>query len=202
MLSAIEHGMVERIVNCRPKLAIYQALVGHIARSAGYSSWDKHGPKYIIQNGRLENNGNFDDTPAEDGHYFDTVFSYAEKKINSQLNKSYFYRKFFKDRYTITAQDIQLFLEIVDASRNKLIEKNSELEFHVILWNMDENDDTYQKIRDRLNEKSINYHLISNILPASLENMSKYQISNLEKHPNPLAHRLIAEYVMKSIIGM
>ena len=48
MLAALDHGLVQRIVDCMPRLAIYQAFVGHVARVAGLAVWDEHGPKYLL----------------------------------------------------------------------------------------------------------------------------------------------------------
>lgn len=87
MLSAIEHGMVKRIINCQPKFAIYQAILpAHIARSAGDTSWDNHGPKYILKNKKLQYIGHFDDTHS--------IIEYFKNKLTNQLKKSYFYNKY------------------------------------------------------------------------------------------------------------
>jgi hypothetical protein len=182
MLSAIENGLID----CTPKWAIYQVLSGHVARSAGYGSWDKHGPKYILRNGQLTRNGHFDDS--------------IKKGIFNQLEKSHFYRIFVKDRYTITDNDIKIFLEIVDTSRRKLVEKYPEIEFHVILWNKMPDDATYLKVRNGLKSLSIKFHLVSDMLPDFFEDIEKYEISTYDKHPNPIAHQMIAEYVVNNIM--
>ena len=107
-----------------------------------------------------------------------------------------------KDRYTITDHDIQLFLEIVEDSRRKLVEKFPEVEFHVILRDRRSDNATYLKVRDGLKERSIRYHLISDILPGYYENYDKYIISPYDEHPNPVAYQLMAEYVVNNIMGM
>ncbi len=142
MLSALEN----EIIDCKPKMVIYQAIDGHVARSAGYSSWDKHGPKYVLQNGHLIYAGHFDDQEERD---------YFVKKIFGQLGKSYFYKKFFEN--TITDSDIQLFLEIVDSSRSELAGKFPDVEFHVILWDKKPDDPTHLKIRKGFNQRSIKF---------------------------------------------
>jgi hypothetical protein len=83
MLSAIQNGLVP----CKPKLIIYQALVRHVARAAGHTHWDKHGPKYVLREGRLEYDNHFDDVEK----------SFLEKKIDTQLTKSSFYKKHFRN---------------------------------------------------------------------------------------------------------
>jgi hypothetical protein len=192
MLSAIENGMID----CNPKVVIYQALTTHVARSAGYSSWDEHGPKYVLRNEQLIYNGHFDDLDQED------VSHSINEKIVFQLEKSNFYRKFIneEDKYTINNHDIQLFLEIVDGSRSKLVEKFPEVEFHVILWNKSPDDVTYLKVRDGFNQRSIKFHLVSDMLPRFSGNKEKYEISTYDRHPNSMAYQLIAKYVVNNII--
>jgi hypothetical protein len=81
MLSAIEHGLVDRIVDCEPHWVIYSALPQHVARSAGYWLWDEHGPKYVVENGHAQYVGHFDDQNSE----LDEI----QRKIMNQVGKSY-----------------------------------------------------------------------------------------------------------------
>ena len=159
MLSAIENGLL----SCNLRLVVYQAMGGHVARSAGYSSWDNHGPKYVLQSGKLTFRGHFDDST-------NLIYEKIQRKISYQLGKSNFYKKYFskKDRYTITDYDIRLFLEIVNTSRRKLMEKFPNVEFHIILWDKKPDDDTYIRIRKGLKLVTNNIHLISNILPKQI----------------------------------
>jgi hypothetical protein len=45
----------------------------------------------------------------------------------------------------------------------------------------------------------IRVHLISNILPGYIDKPGMYAIHAHEPHPNPLAHDLIARYVVTDI---
>lgn len=46
MLSAIENKLVYNITKeCQEGVAIYSSMPGHVARTAGYLSWDEHGTK-------------------------------------------------------------------------------------------------------------------------------------------------------------
>ena len=100
----------------------------------------------------------------------------------------------------MTDCDIRLFLEIVNTSRNKLMEKFPNVEFHIILWDKKPDDDTYIGIRKGLKIVTNNIHLISNILPNFYELVEEYEISKHDRHPNALAHKLIAEYVVNNIL--
>ncbi len=192
MLSAIENNLI----SCNPKYVIYQAHHVHAARSAGYSSWDYHGPKYIIEGGELVFCGNFDDSEYP-------TYTKIKRKIYNQLNKSNFFIKYFskKDRYTITDNDISLFLNIVSTAQEKLIKKFPNVKFHVILWDKTPSDKTYLKIRKGLNLMTNNIHYVSDILPNLCDDTKKYEISKYDTHPNPLAHKLIAEYVVNNILS-
>jgi len=199
MLAAIENGMVA----CKPTFVIYQAILWHVARVVGGTSWDHHGPKYIMEDGYLKYDGHFDDQKGL-GYYIKEkkIGTFIKEKIDAQLTKSYFFKKFFnKDRYTFTDKDIQLFLEIVDASRGKLTEDYPDVEFHVILWDRPD-DDNYNKLRDGLQAKLVMHHEISGIIPGALTNRAKYTISAHDHHPGPLAHQLIAKYIVNKIIGI
>ena len=186
MLAAIQNGMVR----CKPKLIIYQALVRHIARAAGHTHWDKHGPKYVMRDGHLE----------YDNHFDDVEVSFLEKKIETQLTKSSFYKKYFRNVNNYTDQEIQLFLEIVDASRLELLRDHPTAEFQIILWDRDPEDETYKKMKNGFAKRSMKVHLVSDILPGFPEEQAKYEISVYDSHPSALTHRLIAEYVSREIL--
>jgi len=179
MLSAIENGLVD----CKPRIAVCQMITNHVARAAGHPSWGRHGPKYILQNGRLKHDGHFDDGT-----------SYIGRVVSAQLERSSLYRRLLKkEAPTVTDHDIRLFLEIVDASRRRLLDDYPGVEFHVILWDAKATDRIYQKARDGLEAKPIRFHLISDILPGFPKNREKYEISAYDKHPNSMVHQLIAE---------
>lgn len=189
MLAAIENGMI----HCKPKFAIYQAITGHVIRSAGYSAWDTHGPKYVMKNRHLTYSGSFDD--------WKNVFPWG--LMISRLEKSYFYKRFFRyfiHRYITFERDIQLFIEIVDASRRRLTEEFADVEFYVILWDNLPDDNTYLKIKEGFESRSIRYDPVSDMLPGFFEDAGKYEIDH-DGHPTSTAHRLIAKYVVENIIG-
>jgi hypothetical protein len=74
--------------------------------------------------------------------------------------------------------------------------------FHVIFWDTEDHcpRDICQSILEGLRDKRIRVHLISNILPEYNKNKTKYTIGLGDKHPNALAHGLIAQYVVENIL--
>ena len=193
MLAAIEQGMLDKIVDCQPSLIAYEGFIGDIYRSAGRAPWDRHGPKYAIAaNGTVKYQGHFDDNFTK---------SKAIAFIKEQVEKSYFYKKFFKYNVLIDGKDIKLFVEIVNASYARLREKYPNADFHVLFWdNYPENKLSKQVIAG-LSSKSFQLDLISQILPNFWENESRYEIPD-EQHPNALANQYIAEYMVEEIMDV
>ncbi len=189
MLSTLEHGLVDAIDGFRPKIAIYHALVDHIWRSAGFSSWDLHGPRYIIApSGKVEYKGHFDD------NFIIPV------KIRKLLNKSFTYAKVLNRRDVYTKNNMKLFLGIVDTSKKIFLGKYPNSLFHVILWDTG-NKKVVAELLHGLREKDVQVHLISNILPNYAGNRAIYQINEYDKHPNAKAYERIAQYVVDKILG-
>jgi hypothetical protein len=201
MLSALEHGVVDEIVKCKPRVAVYQALVDHVARSAGLSAWDKHGPKYSLSDGVLKYDGHFDDHSSipPEGR-ISTIISRVRMGVQAQIEKSSTYKKYFANRSYVNAGNVEVFLAIVDASKNKFTRTYPGSAFHVVLWDEDPNDQYYNMVREGLEKKGINLHLVSSILPNFSDKRPTYEISPYDKHPNALANTYIARYVVQIIL--
>lgn len=112
--------------------------------------------------------------------------SFLEKKIDTQLTQSSFYQKYFRYVNKFTDQEIQLLLEIVDASRFELLRDHPTAEFQIILWDRDPEDKTCKKLKSGFAKRSIKVHLVSDILPGFPEEQAKYEISVYDSHPSPI----------------
>jgi hypothetical protein len=192
MLSALEHGMVENIIKCKPRYAIYQALVTHIERSAGLESWDIHGPKYILNK----------DGEAVYAGYFDSEKIISPKRIENQLLKSAIFQKIWwkyhgNGRKPTNSDDIELFLGIVDKARRVFEARYPGSEFRVLFWDYS-NNDNYSKVIRGLNKRGVRVDLVSQILPDI--NSNAYTIGE-DPHPNRSAYEIIAEYVANKIVN-
>jgi hypothetical protein len=195
MLAALEHGRVENIVACRPKFLVYQTLSDNVARSAGYASWDEHGPRYVLRSdGSVEYQGHFDDERDE------AKDRGLTRDLLSQLNRSFLFKRYFADRFSVNSEDVDLFVGIVTASKDVFQNDYPEGRFHVIFWNVAQ-DNLETMIIKGLKSKGIHVHLIGDILPHFADDPSIYQLSPYDRHPNALAHQLIAEYVVANILG-
>jgi hypothetical protein len=166
------------------------------------SPWDKHGPKYILSDTGVKYDGHFDDHSSVPRGDISAVLSGLRAIAQEQIEKSVVYKRYFMHRRSgIDVRQLKLFLEIVAAARNKFISDYPGSEFHVILWDQNPNDRDYNMVKEGLQKKEINLHMISNVLPQFSARRSNYEISPYDKHPNTLAHTYIAQYVIETIVG-
>ncbi len=190
MLSAIEHGLVEKTVKGNPSHTIFPTALYHVERVAGHSSWAFHHPKfYLASDGHPKYAGNFDD--------------YLMYRISRYfLERSAVYTKFFQNYYHFTNKGIDLYLAVVIESKRKLLQKYPGMEFHVLYWisraGTRKTLDEY--IVSKFREEGIKVHLVEDILPGFFTDGLKYQISANEPHPSFLANRMLADYVVQNIL--
>ena len=194
MLAEIESGRMRQVVDVRPKFAIYQALPDHVARVAGKIPYGRHNPRYELSNGTLRLNGHFDDgekTP-----------SYLALRLRGQLRKSAIYRWFATLEPRTNENDVQLLVAIVGRSRDLLAAQYPGIEFHVILWrNFDKDQNVYGELQRDFARMNIPVHLVDDIIPDYNANFEKYSLSPLDRHPNALADRMLANYVVTRILS-
>lgn len=199
MLAAIEHGLVRRVVDCRPEYAIYQALPHHVVRVAGKVFFGQHAPRYKIgSDGIVRLTGHFDDGKK--------VSSPLEKEVRWHLGKSTIYR--FLERFLenqnehVSRDDIRLLLAIVRRSKDLISAEYPGIKFHVILWqNWQEEAVIYRELQDGFRQMNIPIHLVEDILPGYTVDSPKYVLSTIDKHPNVLANRILAQYVLSKIVS-
>lgn len=192
MLAALEHGIVEDILTCQPKYAVYQAITDHALRVANKVPWDRYGPRYIVgTHSRAVYGGSFNDHRI--------VLS--RKKVWAQLEKSFIVRRLLQllRSMKITAEDINLLVAIVDRSRELFENRFPGTEFHVIFWDK-QGDRHAEDIVVKLKEKQIMVHPVSDILPDYHSDPSKYVLSEHDSHPNPSAHAAVADYISSEIV--
>jgi len=120
-------------------------------------------------------------------------------KARKILTRSLIYRKIFRRK--TSKEDIDRFIGIVTAARNIFEIRYPGSEFHVILWGTKDNKDVIRTLERMLRKEKIRLHLIGDILPDFTEHQLKYIISPHDSHPNSLAYRLMAEYVVERILG-
>ncbi len=103
----------------------------------------------------------------------------------------------------ITDDDIQLYLAAVSRSQELLKAQFPGIEFHVILWpnqNVPQQRYVYEKLREGFRRAGIPFVLVEDILPGYKENRMPYILGPSDHHPNALADRLLAEYVLSEVM--
>jgi hypothetical protein len=191
MLSALEHGMVDSIIDGPPGYAIYQAIADHVPRAAGLKSWGKHDPRYILSdNGKVTYAGSFDE---KGGGVFQWFWSEAMKcHVADTIVQSY------RNRHAYDQANVELFAAVVSASRDIIETRYKGCEFHLILWESGETGP--DSIMEALERHGLRVHQIGDMLPERSKRRTEYKISEHDNHPSALAHDLIAEYVVNAII--
>jgi hypothetical protein len=196
MLAAIDHGNVRRIVDTTPQSAFYLALPSHVWRAAGRVAWGGHAPRYVLD---------ADGTPRQEGFLGDRKPLDERLGIRRgvrQLRKSALWRRLSSGDYRINDDDIRLYFAVVQRSQELLVAQYPGLQFHVILWpNQDAPQQlyAYEKMREGFRRMGIRLHLVDDILPGFTRDRSPYILSSVDHHPNALADRLLAQYVLAQV---
>ncbi len=196
MLAAIESGMVHRVVDTTPQYAFYIAIPHHVWRVAGRVSWIQHEPRYVLDG----------DGTVHRAGYFEDVQPLAErlgiKKGIRQLNKSAIWQRLSSSDSPITEEDIRLYLAIVRRSRDLLTAQYPGIQFRIILWPGHGAADrpTYTKMRGGFLRMGIPVYLVEDILPGYNADPQPYRLSSVDPHPNALADRLLAQFVVTTML--
>jgi hypothetical protein len=196
MLAMIEDNRVGRVVNCSPKYAIYEAITDHVRRAVGKVPYGKQSPRYILEpNGNVRRAGNFEQTKRSQWPF--------ESQVRWELDKSAIYRTLANREPRASEDDVRLTLAIVRRSRNLLAAEYPGIQFHVILWRPWEEDTLiYHELQNGFRQMNIPVHLVEGILPGfTLATSGKYAISATEAHPNALANRILANYILTEVVS-
>jgi hypothetical protein len=192
MLAAIEGGLVERAARCLPRYAIVPTHYHHALRAAGVWTWDRHGPRYVLNdNGRPVRSGNFD----SDEDPTRVLRALEKSAVADKLRR----RGMDLGANDATPEDVVLYRAIVLESHDRLRKIWPDLEFHIILWDAFEGVGHYPLFDERFNAAGITIHSIGQILPPVANWDATYKLPR-DIHPNAHAHDLIAQYVVREIL--
>ena len=187
MLAALELGRVDQIIDCLPTHIIYQAIIPHVERAAGRAIWDKQGPRYILKSGGgVELAGRFNDEE----------FNPLWKQLNGRWLT---YDKLFGRLRAPSNEEIQLFVEIIDAARKLTETRYPGSEFHLLIW---DNDGlvSHDRVMSAIKEADLRLHRISTILPDYRADKTSYELSLHDHHPAAATHAEIGRYVARHVL--
>lgn len=189
MLAALERGMVESGVNEPVTDVIYQTIPDHVYRAVGRAFWDRSGPRYVMdEEGGVHYAGRFDDGKG-----------LLEKALDQLLQKSQVYQRLFGLQKRISAQDIDLYVGIIDRARQVLLQQYPGVNFSVVLWGYP-GTEVFDEIYAALVDRGIRVYRVVDILPEYADEPWQYELHPQDDHPNSLAHGLIADYIAQEII--
>jgi hypothetical protein len=192
MLAALQAGLVRRIVHCKPTHFVYLTIPEHIARVAGLTSWDKHGPYFRLDaNGELIYAGNFD-APLQG-------YGGLANQVQGALRNFLTWQRFFGRNRQTRSADLTLLLAIVRAAARLAQAEFGSGEFHVLLWD-GRTDDRFDLMEAALTQAGIPVHRVTEAIPDLRSNWNRYVLSVHDLHPNALQHELIADYLIAKLL--
>ena len=183
MLADIENRVAKDIqVYKNKKIAIYSFMTNHIARAAGYGSWDQFGPKYEIIDGSLRKAGTFNKLP---------------RIIVSKLTLSHIYKRLFCERKP-SHYDLMRTIEIIKKSNELLL--NDSVILYVFVWDNKESivksfQNDYNYFLNEMRRNNIKTFFLHDAIGDYDEKIDTYTLSNDDPHPNGLANEKIAKYL-------
>jgi hypothetical protein len=126
-------------------------------------------------------------------------------RVAKRLNKSAIWQVLSTRDSRITEDDVRLYLALVRRSEELLTAQYPALRFHVILWpnagasNTAQQRSTYHELQDGFRRMGIPVALAEDILRGYRAHPEMFQLSPVDTHPNALANRLLAQYVLRKI---
>lgn len=193
MLSALEQGLVEKIVVEKPIHAFYVAISHHVERSAGLTSWNINDPKYELDNkGQIYYAGHFNDKMSNLPVWL--------QRCHDQLGKSFLWRKIESSQSRkLNDHDIERYVQMVLKAKTLFEKRYPDGKFHIVYWDLKETPEREalsNKVLAGLQKNQIPLYLVSNIIPNFKTTQDLYLIPN-DGHPTPRANELIANYIAR-----
>lgn len=221
MLAAIENGIVRRVVDTMPQYTFYIAIPDHVWRVAGRVPWGWHAPRYVLDaDGTVSRAGDFENlqplaerlglvTTCPCGQCPDCEsHELLAQRLGlawevRQINKSAIWRRLWNGYSRINAADIRLCLAVVRRAQELLSAQYPGIQFNVLLWpggHSRQQQYAYEELREGLRRMGIPLYLVEDILPGCRVDPSAYLLSPVDPHPNALADRLLAKYVVEKVL--
>lgn len=192
MLSALEHGYVDAAIDCDPTHAVYLAIGSHVERLLP-GGWRSFAPRYVSDGAEgVEYRGLFQDSARV------TWFS---TNVEPRLRKSKLATRILDYSRPPGAETFALYAAVVAQAAQTLRTRYPGIETHMLVW--DDWDDGDPGVGDltELAAELDGVHRVSAILPEFSDSTRQYRIHPRDWHPNALANRLLAGYVVENILA-
>lgn len=196
MLASLQAGRLNQIVRCTPTHFVHRLLPEHSARVAGLTTWDKHGPRFVLDaHGAVAHRGHFDDLPL--------LFDDVPRAVETALARFFTWQRFFGRARNTEPADLDLLVAVVVDSAQLTKRLYADSFFHVLLGN-----DPYALIEAKLTAAGVSVVKLSSAIPDLASDWSgsqaigtRYMLSIHDFHPNALQNELIADYLVQQIFN-
>lgn len=176
MLAQIESGLLKPICKRYKRvLAFYLTIAAHPARCIGYDNYQNTGIKYVLRNGSVVRDGLL--AGANSMQLPDAVFG------NSAL-----YLRVFKPlaQHLHTPDALELHTALIAASAQRL-RRECNADLTVLVW------PDFPQMIDALKNASLQTLPLAPAMPDWKNMHLRYELGEIDSHPNALAHRIIAQ---------
>jgi len=199
MLSELELGMVQKVVDTTPQYAFYVAIPTHVWRVAGRVAWAQRTPRYVLEsNGNLHLAGHFDNRQDLGSR----LGLSRDSRLRGQLNKSAMWRMLPMLDPSVNDDDIRLYFAVVGRAQELLKAQYPNIQFRVILHPAmvgEPDRPVYETLRDGFRQRGIPVDLVEDILPGYKIDRSAYILNPRDAHPSALSNRLLAEHILSEM---
>jgi hypothetical protein len=194
MLASLQAGIIDQTLRCKPTQFLYLTIPEHIARVAGLTFWDRHGPRFKLgDDGLVVQDGHFDDNPRFFGGL--RLPNWMGRALRSSLT----WGRLFGHRRNPNSADLSLYLGVVRESARIATERYKGAKFDVILWD-GRVDDRLDLIDGKLRAAGIPVHRVTSAIPNFRADWKQYILSVHDPHPNPLQHERLADYIVSRVL--
>ena len=194
MLSALEAGRVAPDARCRSLQFIYVAIPEHIARVAGLTSWDAHGPRYRLDAmGSAIRDGNFDDPPW-------LIGIAVPRWLAKAFDNCHTWIRFFGRARDPGNRDLALLVAVIRQAAGEVRRRFPGSNFAVLFWDA-RNDARIEAVETQLKAAGIPMYRVTQAIPDLMSDQDRYVIGEHDRHPNPLQHERIAEFIVRRMLG-
>ena len=131
--------------------------------------------------------GNLDDS---------VVTGLDQYELRRKLEQFVLYRRLIAE--PLRPHELDLMIAIIVKSRRVFEEKFPGSEFHVLFHNDGQYGATKELVK-RLKKLGVPTHTYSDVSPKDKLRGLKYDVHETDPHPSPLAHRVIADYIVENI---
>jgi hypothetical protein len=198
MLASLQSDHFSQKLDCSPTHFFYFAIPAHIARVAGLTTWDNHGPRFTLgANGEPIRAGNFDDRA-----------SFEPRWIQAAFDKFFIWQRFFGRSRAPSQADLKLFVAVVHESARLAMQLYPHSEFHVFVEACSDEPDHKKdpdcemllSMRKELQSAGMLVHPLNQAIPDIVAHDERYRLSVYDRHPNALLHRLLANFIVQQVL--